>query len=58
MNVYKSLNEVIDYMLSQGDPGKTQKATRGIIYSIVGLVIVILAAIITNTVISSVGGAL
>ena len=48
----------IDYMLSQGDPGKTQKATRGIIYSIVGLVIVILAAIITSTVISSVGGAL
>jgi len=48
----------IDYMLSQGDPGKTQKATRGIIYSVVGLVIVILAAVITSTVIKSVGGAL
>lgn len=48
----------IDYMLSQGDPGKTQKATRGIVYSIVGLIVVILAAVITSTVIKSVGGAL
>lgn len=48
----------IDYMLSQGDPGKTQKATRGIVYSVIGLVVVILAALITGAVISSVGGAL
>ena len=48
----------LDYMLSQGDPGKTQKATRGIIYSVVGLIVVILAAVITSTVIKSVGGAL
>lgn len=48
----------IDYMLSQGDPGKTQKATRGIVYAVIGLVVVILAAVITSTVIKSVGGAL
>lgn len=48
----------IDYMLSTGDPGKTQKATRGLIFSVVGLVIVLLAAVITSFVINSVGGAM
>lgn len=48
----------VDYMLSTGDPGKTQKATRGLIFSVVGLVIVLLAAAITSFVISSIGGAM
>lgn len=48
----------VDYMLSTGDPGKTQKATRGLIFSVVGLVIVLLAAVITGFVISSIGGSM
>lgn len=48
----------IDYMTSTGDPGKTQKATRGVIVSVVGLVIVILASVITGFVVSSIGGAM
>lgn len=48
----------IDYMLSQGEPGKVKQATRGLIFSVVGLVIVISAAIITTFIINSVSGAL
>lgn len=48
----------VDYMLSAGDPGKTKQATRGLIASVVGLVIVILAAVITGFVTSTVGGAM
>ena len=48
----------IEYVISRGDPGKTQKAMREIIYAIVGLVIVLLAAAITTFVINSTGGAL
>lgn len=48
----------VDYLISQGDPGKIRKATQGLIFSIVGLVIVLLAAVITGFVISSVGGAM
>lgn len=48
----------IDYMLATGDPAKTSKATRSLVYSVVGLVIVILAAVITNFIVSSVAGAL
>lgn len=48
----------MDYMLSQGDPGKVKQATRGMIFSVVGLVIVILASVITRFIIDSVAGAL
>lgn len=48
----------VEYLISQGDPGKIRKATQGLIFSIVGLIIVLLAAVITGFVISSVGGAL
>lgn len=48
----------IDYMLSQGEPGKIQQATRGIMYAVIGLVVVLLAAFITGAVISSIGGTL
>lgn len=51
------IKNAIDYMLSQGDPGKTRKATQGIIYSVIGLVIVLLAAAITAFVLNAIGGA-
>lgn len=46
----------IDYMISQGDPAKVSKATRSIIYAVTGLVVVLLAAVITGFVLSSLGG--
>ncbi len=48
----------VDYMMSSGDPGKAHKATQGIIFAVVGLVIVMLAAVITSFIISRIGGAL
>lgn len=47
-----------DYIFSQGDPGKTAQGTRTLITAIIGLVIVILARIITALIISTTGGAL
>ncbi len=47
-----------DYMLSGGDPGKTKQATRGLIASVVGLVVVILAAVITSFITSTISGAM
>lgn len=48
----------ITYFLSSGDPRKTHQATMTIIYAIVGLVIVLLAAAITNFILQSMNGAL
>lgn len=48
----------IDYTMSRGDSNKTQKATHSLIFAAIGLVIVILAAAITNFVISNVGKAM
>ena len=48
----------VEYMISRGDPGRVQKATRSLVYAVVGLIIVILASVITNVVMSSIGGAL
>ena len=48
----------VEFMIAQGDPGKIQKAKRGLTYSIVGLVVVIFASLLTSWVINSVGGAL
>lgn len=48
----------IEFMVSQGDPGKIQKAKKELIYAIIGLAIVILAALITGAVINAVGGAI
>lgn len=47
----------VEYVISRGDPAKVQKATRSIIYSVAGLIIVLLAALITQFVISAIGGA-
>lgn len=48
----------VEFMIAQGDPGKIQKAKRSLTYSIVGLVVVIFASLLTSWVINSVGGAL
>lgn len=48
----------IEYVISRGDPSKVQKATRALIYAVVGLVIVLLAAAVTTFIISSTSGAL
>lgn len=47
----------IKYVISQGDPGKTRSATQTIVYAVVGLIVVLLAAAITSLVTKSVSGA-
>ena len=44
----------IQYMTSTGDPGKVKKAEDTILYAIIGLVVVILAAAIVNFVIGNI----
>lgn len=51
------IKNAVNYMVSHGDPGKTKQATQGIIYAVVGLVIVLLAAMITTFVITAINGA-
>ena len=46
----------IKYVISQGDPGKTRAATQSIVYAVVGLIVVLMAAAITALVTSSVSG--
>lgn len=48
----------VEYVISRGDPGKIQKAMRSIIYAVVGLVIVLLAAAITTFIINATSGSL
>lgn len=48
----------VTYLLSSGDPRKIHQATMTIIYAVIGLVVVLLAAAITNFVLQSTGGAL
>ncbi len=43
----------VKYMTSQGDPGKIQSAKNTIMYSIIGLVIVLAAFAITNFILSA-----
>lgn len=47
----------IKYVISQGDPGKTRSATQTIVYAVVGLIVVLIAAAITSLVTKSVSGA-
>lgn len=47
-----------EYVISRGDSSKIQKATRSIVYSVVGLIIVLLAAAITAFVINATGAGL
>lgn len=48
----------VTYLLSSGDPRKIHQATMSIIYAVIGLVVVLLAAAITNFILSSTSGAL
>ncbi len=48
----------VDYVTSQGDPGKVKKATQSLIYAVVGLVVVVMAAIITSFVTGAISGAI
>ncbi len=43
----------VQYVTSEGDPGKTQTAQRTITYAIIGLIVVLMAAVITNFIIGS-----
>lgn len=47
----------VEYMLSRGSPDKVRKATQGIIYAAVGLIIVLAAAALTSFILSSISGA-
>lgn len=47
-----------DYVIAVGDPGKIAKSHKTIMYALIGLAVVILAAVITNFVLGTVGGAL
>ncbi len=47
----------IQYITSQGESGKVAKAKNTIMYAVIGLIIIILAAAITSFVISVVMGA-
>ncbi len=44
----------IQYITAGGDPSKVAKAKNAILYAVIGLIIVILAAVITNFVIGTV----
>ena len=44
------------YLTSQGDPGKIKQAGQSIAFAVVGLLIVLLAAVITNFVFNAIGG--
>ena len=46
----------IQYAISIGDPAKATKAKNTLLYSIIGLIIVILAATIVNTVVNAIKG--
>lgn len=41
----------IFYVISQGDPSKIKRAKDGILYAVIGLVVVMLAFVVTNYVI-------
>lgn len=45
----------VTYATSVGDPSKIKKASQTLLYSIIGLVVVLLAAAITNFVLTAAG---
>ena len=45
------------YLTSQGDPNTTKKATQGILFSVIGLAIVLIATLLTNFVFTTIAGA-
>ncbi len=44
----------IQYIISAGDEGKVEKATKGITYAVIGLVICFIAVLVVNFVINNV----
>lgn len=46
----------IQYMIANGDEGKIEKATKGITWAIIGLVIAFIAALIVNFVLTRILG--
>lgn len=38
----------VNYAMTQGDPGKIKQASQTIAYAVIGLIVVLLAAAITN----------
>lgn len=46
----------VTYITSTGDPSKVKKASMAILYSVIGLIVVILAAAITNFALGAIGG--
>jgi uncharacterized protein (UPF0212 family) len=46
----------IFYVISQGDASKVKRAKDGILYSVVGLAVVMLAFVLTNYVVGRIGG--
>ncbi|GAB4158880.1 MAG: hypothetical protein Fur003_2670 [Candidatus Dojkabacteria bacterium] len=47
----------VQYILAAGDEGKVEKATKGITYSVIGLVIGFIAVLVVNFVLNDVIGA-
>ena len=47
----------VQYITAGGDTGKVTRAKNTLLYSIIGLIIILLAAVITNLVIGTVTGA-
>lgn len=45
----------VNYATSQGDAGKVQKATRTLLYGVIGLVVCLLAFAIVNFVLNNIG---
>ena len=46
----------INYTMSQGDPGKVKKARDTILYSVIGLIVALLAFAIVNFILTKMGG--
>lgn len=45
------------YLTSHGEPGTTKKATQGILFSVIGLGIILIATLLTNIIFTTVGEA-
>lgn len=45
------------YLMSEGDPSRVKRATQGILFAAIGLVIILLATLITNFIFTTIGAA-
>ena len=44
----------VNYVMSQGEPGKIKQASQTIVFAVIGLIVVLLAAALTNFVIGAI----